>query len=385
VTASKPTKTIEIFRPGTFTTRAGDEITFSAADLVAVAGAYDPALHQAPLVAGHPKHDDPAQGWVQRVEFVDGRLVAEVDQVNPQFAAAVGRGEYKRVSAAFYPPASKANPKPGQYYLRHVGCLGAIPPAVSGLKPLQFSAGDTDFVEFGQDDMPLGPVFRQLRDWLIGKFGLADADQALPGWIVSQAEDADREETEDTADGACGSCGSASFSNHDQGVDMTTKPDQAALDKRAAELEAQAQAFAKKEIAFAELERGQRRKDDEGFLEGLIAKGQFLPAQKANTLAFMESVAETDQVIEFAEGDGTKAKVSLRDAFRRHLSAIPKMVEFGEIAPGDGSGATSVEFAAPAGAIVDPDRLRLHGMALAYQRQHPDQSYIQAVKAVAKE
>ncbi len=372
VSASAPKKTIEIFRAGTFATRAGDEITFSDADLAAIAAAYDPAVHEAPLVAGHPKHDDPAQGWVTGVEFVGGRLVAEVDQVNPEFAAAVGRGEYKRISAAFYPPTSKANPKPGQFYLRHVGCLGAMPPAVSVLKPLHFTAGDDDFVdvEFAQGDAAPGALLRQLRDWLTGKLGIADADGAPPGQPVSWADD---------------TAPSPAFSSPtDTGVTMT-KPDAAALDKRQADLDAREARFKEREVAFAEQERVQLRKDNEAFLDDLVKQGRFLPAQKGNTLAFMESLVASDLVVEFAEGDGKSAKIKPLDAYKRQLSALPKVVEFGEVAAGDGTAAASVEFAAPAGTIVDPDRLRLHGMALAYQRQHPDQTYIQAVKAVTKE
>ena len=375
-------KKIEIFRPGTFTTRSGDEITFTAADLAAVATAYEPAVHEAPLVAGHPKHDDPAQGWVVGLEFTDGRLLAEVDQVNPAFSAAVGKGEYKHVSAAFYPPASKANPKPGGYYLRHVGCLGAMPPAVSGLKPLSFAAGDDDFVEFGQGDLPLGSVLRTLREFFIAKFGLADADQALPSYIVSWAEDDDREPD---SDHIAPPLSQAAFSQDPKGTVMADKATDQDVEARLRDVEAREVKFKEREVAFSQQERALARRDNETFLDGLVKLGKFLPAQKDNTLAFMESLAGHDHVIEFAEGDGNKTRIKPLDAYKRQLAASPKMVEFGEVAPGDGASTASIEFSAPPGAIVDPERLRLHGQALQYQRQHPDTSYINAVKAVSKE
>lgn len=44
---------IEVFRPGTFTPMVGDPISYSAADLRAIADAYDPATAPAPIVVGH--------------------------------------------------------------------------------------------------------------------------------------------------------------------------------------------------------------------------------------------------------------------------------------------------------------------------------------------
>ena len=53
-----------------------------------------------------------------------GDLLAEPDQLDPQFAELVGNGRFKKVSASFYLPDSPNNPKPGTLYLRHVGFLG---------------------------------------------------------------------------------------------------------------------------------------------------------------------------------------------------------------------------------------------------------------------
>ena len=58
-----------------------------------------------------------------------GDLLAEPDQLDPQFAELVGNGRFKKVSASFYLPDSPNNPKPGTLYLRHVGFLLAQPPS----------------------------------------------------------------------------------------------------------------------------------------------------------------------------------------------------------------------------------------------------------------
>ena len=94
------------------------------------------------IVVGHPVTDGPAYGWVKALNFAAGGLEAEPDQVDPAFAEMVAAGRFKKISASFYPPESPKNPVPGVYYLRHVGFLGAQPPAVKGLRAPSFAEGD---------------------------------------------------------------------------------------------------------------------------------------------------------------------------------------------------------------------------------------------------
>jgi len=135
-------KPLQIFKPGRHTAMSGAELAFSESDLAATAAAYDPALAEAPIVVGHPAADAPAYGWVKALAFAEGGLEAEPDQVDPAFAEMVAAGRFKKISASFYPPESPKNPVPGVYYLRHVGFLGAQPPAVKGLRAPSFADGD---------------------------------------------------------------------------------------------------------------------------------------------------------------------------------------------------------------------------------------------------
>src|SRR5690606_10586760 len=61
---------IEIFKAGTRTDDSGTVHTISKADLAASVAAYDPAVHEAPHTVGHPKHNAPAYGWVERLALV---------------------------------------------------------------------------------------------------------------------------------------------------------------------------------------------------------------------------------------------------------------------------------------------------------------------------
>ena len=148
-------KRIKIFKSGAQTTAAGQTIEFSDADLIACAATYDPATSEAPIVIGHPKTDAPAYGWIAGLMAEGGALFADLERVNPAFAEAVNEGAYRHVSAAFYGPHNPANPKSGVYYLRHVGFLGATPPAVKGLGAVEFAAGEADVVaeiDFAESD-----------------------------------------------------------------------------------------------------------------------------------------------------------------------------------------------------------------------------------------
>jgi hypothetical protein len=65
----------------------------------------------------------------------------------------VRSGNYKKISASFFSPYHGDNPAPGIWCLRHVGFLGAVPPAVKGMEALAFSeTSAVDFAEHGRSD-----------------------------------------------------------------------------------------------------------------------------------------------------------------------------------------------------------------------------------------
>ena len=131
---------MKIFRAGTHISASGEQVTLSKDDLEACAKAYDKSKHEAPFVIGHPKENAPAWGWVDHLEVdAQGGLNANAVQVDPAFSEMVQNGRYKKVSASFYKPDSPINPVIGVWYLRHVGILGAVPPAIKGLGDAVFS------------------------------------------------------------------------------------------------------------------------------------------------------------------------------------------------------------------------------------------------------
>ncbi|EMF0867819.1 peptidase, partial [Pseudomonas aeruginosa] len=167
---------------------------FTEAILQEIAATYDPALSEAPLVIGHPKLNAPAYGWAKGLEVREGMLYAEPHQVVPEFAEAANRKMYKKRSASVYLPDSPGNPVPGKHYLRHIGFLGAVPPAIKGIPDaLNFAEDDGDLViEFAEAPYAvtaLTEILRRLRDFFVEREGAERADQLIPQWQLSSIEE----------------------------------------------------------------------------------------------------------------------------------------------------------------------------------------------------
>ncbi len=364
---------IEIFRTGTHRDMAGREITFTEGDLKATAVAYDPQVHEAPACVGHPKHDAPAYAWASSLKFADGILVAEVDQVDPAFAELVKAGRFKKISAAFYEPDSPVNPKPGQYYLRHIGFLGAQPPAVKGLKQAAFADDEAGVVAFADyDQLDLVSILRGLREWIIEKDGADAADKVLPSWTLDRLQNSAAQPDSESDAGADGSACCA---------EAAPGPEITAAEKRLAKERA---AFEADRVAFAEQRATQRRTEDIRFIDNLVKAGRLLPAQKAGTAAFLEAISGAGTVA-FGEGN-ERREIDPRDWFQSFAAGLPAQVTFGEVAvPQDLQRPDAPAYRAPHGYAVDPARAELHAEALAYQEAHQGVTYLAAVKAVSQE
>lgn len=330
---------IHIFRPGRHTAMQGRTLEFSAADLAATAAAYDPALHEAPLVIGHPAANAPAFGWVAGLRADADGLFATPRQLEPAFAEEVRAGRYKKVSASFYAPDSPHNPKPGVFYLRHVGFLGAQPPAVKGLAPVQFAEGDDEAgcvtVEFAESPgllRRLADVFRGLREYIVEKDGAETADRVLPAWTVSELQ-------ENAAQAAASATEIPAFAEPPTKKE-TPMPETPATTTATAATPAapeMAVAFAEArqkadELAaqVAELRADARMTSARALVEQQVAAGRLTPAQTQGLAEFMASL-DDELNFEFAEADGKTAGVTPLAFMTAFLQRLPKQVEFAEV------------------------------------------------------
>jgi hypothetical protein len=130
----------EVLRAGSFTDSSGTRHTFGPEALLRIVHFYDPIRNPAPVVLGHPSDSQPVYGWVTGLKAQDDRLLAFME-VSEELASMIQRGAYKKRSCSFSP----------DLRLKHVGFLGAVPPAVKGLRDITFSGGQP-FLEF-QDEI----------------------------------------------------------------------------------------------------------------------------------------------------------------------------------------------------------------------------------------
>lgn len=322
---TEPTHKIRIFRSGRHTAMNGKTLTFSDDDLKGIVAAYNPDLHEAPLVVGHPEEDDPAWGWVKSLSFTgDGYLEAHVSQVDPIFAEMVKSGRYKKISASLYPPNTPNNPAPDGYYLRHVGFLGGQPPAVKGLGSATFAEGDSGC--------------NAITCETIETINFTEVRIVMPDDITPPITD-------------------------------PLAAQRAQLEQREAELKAKELLFAEQTSALEVKQREVQNKETIDFVEICIQKGQILPKDQPGVVALMNTLADQQTELEFSEGDGNNVKRSGVDQFKQFLSSLPAQVNYSEVSSETGE-QTTVSYATPSGFSVDPEGLKLDRQIQLYATTH---------------
>jgi hypothetical protein len=352
---------IHIFRAGRQTAMSGVSIDFSEADMAATAAAYDPAKHEAPIVVGHPATDDPAHGWVRALSASGADLFAEAHQVNPAFAELVQAGAYKKVSASFYPPQHPNNPTPGVYALRHVGYLGAQPPAVKGLKPTEF-AEDAECVEIELDFSELTPPQVQTPE---------------PSSLPPEPE---------AANGGTGGSPEGSITQPPEHTTVTPE-EKAALEARNTQLQAD---LAAAQTLLRTQAKAANTAAHTAFAEQLLGEARIAETDRAAVVAMLDHFepatipGEQATVVEFGEGDAAKP---MHEVFKAFLQQLPKRVEFGEQArrdnaagdkgsTGDAAGTVTYAEGTPPESIELDKRIRKHAA-------DNKLSYAEAAEAVA--
>jgi hypothetical protein len=131
----------EIFATGTW-----NGMAFSDADVEAIAASFN-ALNlsgRVPLKLGHDGADarrgdgEPSLGWIERVQAVGGKLLADIKLTSAKLAEGIKSGAYKFVSVELLQDVRAGN-RVIPFVLDAVAVLGSTQPAVGTLKDLASS------------------------------------------------------------------------------------------------------------------------------------------------------------------------------------------------------------------------------------------------------
>ncbi len=307
------TQWIEIFKAGRHTDSQGRIRDWSIGDLDHMAASYDPSQREAPVVIGHPKDNAPAYGWVRRLKRDGETLYAEVDRLQPAFVTMVRDGRFKKRSISVYPDGT----------LRHVGFLGAMPPAVSGLKDVDFSGSDEAVVEI----------------------------EFSENVVRSEHMDEDHKSKDPR--------------NHAGGEPENPAPPAAESSEDKKKIQELVALVARQDAKLKELEERLAKaeaektaKAEEEFCQGLVAEGRLLPSQVPHAVAVLGALSAAAPV-EFADAEGKVVKDAPGMVFREFLAAAPVQVHYGEYADGQRAARGTAEthdFAARVTEHVDKEK-----------------------------
>lgn len=372
---------IEIFKAGVHTDMNGNTLTFTAQQLEDMVARYNDSAanenFEAPIVVGHPKHDNPAYGWIKRLEFADGTLKAIPHQVEESFKKLVNEGRYKKISVSLHAPDAENNPSKGAWMLKHVGFLGAVAPAVKGLKTANLSENDKsicfeqyasgDF-QFSEDIQDKAIDNEQLKKSLVAK--ISEFAEALFGMADAAQKDISAQKNETNPN-----------------FNQSTKENEMALTaedikKKEEEFAAKEAAFAEKETAFAAKEAENHKVEVTAFAEELLKEGKITAAVKNSFVAFATTLKNTSDEVCFADSDGKDKKLSQFAAFKEFAEGLPTSVEFAEKAAED-----EEDNSTPSTASFMVDATQEDKELVAKANKHAAEnkvSFADAIQAVAK-
>jgi hypothetical protein len=286
---------IEVFRGGRQTDSAGTERSWTEADLDHAVQNFNPAKHEPPVVIGHPKENLPAYGWVDGLKRQGLTLLARFKQVAPEFSQMVQEGRFKKRSVSFYPDGT----------LRHVGFLGAMPPAVKGLKDIAFGEEEIAVYEY-EEGTPTPPLHQEEESMTLEE-ALRD-NERLRGQVATL----EREKQ-----------------------DAVTKQGEFAEKVTAAEARATKAEKELGDLRTTTVKERETRINGEiaEFVDSLVKEGRVAPGEKDAKVKQLTAAAQV-QKYEFAEG-GEDTFGALKAAFKS-LPVRAELLDFSEQYPRGG-------------------------------------------------
>jgi hypothetical protein len=275
---------VDVFKTGEHTDSSGDTQTWTEDDLKEIEKLYNDQnpdeKHIAPIVYGHPTSEDAALGWVDKLKVEGNILKAKLVELSDQLIQSIKDGAYKFQSIALYP----------NKLLRHLGILGAVPPAVKGLKPLSEYFSDSQFVVFEFANEDINDVDK-IKTYIRQKYGEDDYQIMLKDLLLLKKEDVQMDTTQEN--------------------NVQTANSQQALSEAK---------FNEMDMKIKELERKNEELAFDLFFNELASQGYVIPAQKE----LIKSIA----LPSYQFGEGKNLLTNLTEL----IKTFPKQVEFKEVA-----------------------------------------------------
>ena len=303
---------IEVFRTGKHTAMNGVTKDYTEQDLDNFVSKFgETPGYKAPLVIGHPAVEDPAYGWAEQLKRVGSKLFAYVEPVSEKIVEAVRSGMFKRLSIALY----------ADGLLRHIGLLGAHPPAVKGLAPVEFAA-DQAFAEF---EIDAGDIEEQKITFKEFKAFFAELFSKGPDGPTNHNQEDDMNKEEVTA----------LLAANTEAMAKTFAAQLAgAVAPIMTEIGTIKQSVAEQGVAFSKQIQDQQFVGSvEGFTAfcgQMVAEGRLLPAEVDEQIDTYKDLLRGEGNLQFAEGE-KRPTVKLRDRIQARAQVIkPRASVFAE-------------------------------------------------------
>lgn len=302
---------IKIFRAGVHTDASGEERRYTADDVRRIAEAYNnqAGQHLAPAVKGHPENDQPAYGWVEKLRYAGGELFATFKDVGSAFAEELRSGRYKFRSIALYPSG----------LLKHVGFLGAVPPAVKGLGEIPQFADGVRYVYFADDSESAARAAEQPQQTTNNQ-GQTNMDEQAQQQLTELITGL-----------------SASVKELLAELKALKKPAEAPAASAAAEdkpAEATAASFGEKselETKVRSLQQQVRAAQFREFLAGDGLKARVTPAMQPKVIELMNCLDDSGKTLKFSDAAGKAQESTAVEIFKQFLSELPVQYAEGEL------------------------------------------------------
>lgn len=331
--------TVEAFSTGTHISAEGDESSYSDSDLDNMAKKYNDVSNTdpAPVCLGHPSDSSPAYGWVKSAQKVGGKLLLKLHELNRDFVDALRNHAYKKVSLSLYD--TDEGPK-----IRHLAFLGAVPPAVKGLQPVQFVSSvkyKTFSEEFDMADKPIdvnelkreNHFFKKLFNLFKIDVKTFTEEKTMSDTKVEVKPEEKKPDEVKVVDHAETVVAPVVEAVVVPVVPPVTEPvvapkpvdnfaeENATLKAQIATLTEQVATLTATHLAAT---KSANLQSDRQFCEELVKDGRLRPVDVEMVVLNLEARAKLDEIRNYSEEQSSAKK------YREGLKAMPRVVEFGE-------------------------------------------------------